>query len=579
MLHNNKYSQVSNAIIPGQGRCRHLSVALDDHRIIHVGGRDGKWTLIDTILLHDLRTDRITELPQPFVSYLAVQTYVDIVVCNGYIYLFNLDGFPMVHRMQIATLSDWETILCPIDANDLYPTEYMYHHEVDWFLSRLYKIVVDGHMLICFSNLHTMESSCKSQTFAIHWNTITNKVEKRQSIQRQPRYVYLMETDKKEWVNTEEEIDGFWPADEVDIYEENGLWAVEKVDRRVFIIGHKEIGVYHLDDKSWKQNLVKELCNDDLLVPKSVAIGKWTNCISDDQLGYGFFMSNAIVIGKWILFSCTTDCKRCDKGSDKRSFESFFLIFDSRSMQWVRRDIKMNTPRYNHSISLARTNDNELNIIVTGGQDEQRVISSTIEIVPIDKLLASLILPLNQVHYESTLHLNFNDIERAVCCFIKNEIKKKGLKQSYFLNITDLSFCGLGFFGIYQKLQNQFTKTYDISNHSCYKIISKCLKILKHENSLRLPIHVEAEYGLAWDEGMSILMKDAFDNQINWVDKLTGLNPYQLAASEGSNADLTTLYQMIRAYPAELMILVETDESHYNKSILGKRKIIQEHDI
>ena len=60
----------------------------------------------------------------------------------------------------------------------------------------------------------------------------------------------------------------------------------------------------------------------------------------------------------------------------------------------------------------------------------------------------------------------------------------------------------------------------------------------------RLPIHVAADRGLTWEEGMETLVLADEDSIETFDSKVTGLYPFALAA-EGPNSDLNTVYNLV----------------------------------
>lgn len=73
---------------------------------------------------------------------------------------------------------------------------------------------------------------------------------------------------------------------------------------------------------------------------------------------------------------------------------------------------------------------------------------------------------------------------------------------------------------------------------------------VKQERSI---LHIAAEYGLHWDNGMKELMEDEMQH-IGKKDSKTGLYPFMLAAignGEGTrNCDLTSLFNLMKIHPA-----------------------------
>ena len=63
----------------------------------------------------------------------------------------------------------------------------------------------------------------------------------------------------------------------------------------------------------------------------------------------------------------------------------------------------------------------------------------------------------------------------------------------------------------------------------------------------RLPIHVAAESGLAWDDGMKTIV-EANLSAIETVDEVTNLLPFGLAAA-GRDKDLQSIYELLRHFP------------------------------
>mmetsp|Transcript_2836 Transcript_2836/g.3197 ORF Transcript_2836/g.3197 Transcript_2836/m.3197 type:complete len:444 (+) Transcript_2836:230-1561(+) len=67
------------------------------------------------------------------------------------------------------------------------------------------------------------------------------------------------------------------------------------------------------------------------------------------------------------------------------------------------------------------------------------------------------------------------------------------------------------------------------------------------DSSNRLPVHVACDVGLAWKNGMRVII-ERNEAAIEEVDECTNLFPFALAAS-GENADLTTIYELCLRRP------------------------------
>ena len=77
------------------------------------------------------------------------------------------------------------------------------------------------------------------------------------------------------------------------------------------------------------------------------------------------------------------------------------------------------------------------------------------------------------------------------------------------------------------------------------KYFSDCMVVRDAKG--RLPIHIAAESGLGWDEGMKDIAQASFTS-IDCIDMVSGLMPFALAAV-GNGKDLQCIFELLRLSP------------------------------
>ena len=97
-----------------------------------------------------------------------------------------------------------------------------------------------------------------------------------------------------------------------------------------------------------------------------------------------------------------------------------------------------------------------------------------------------------------------------------------------------------------QVLVNQLAKG-KISKKHVNDIIRNFSDCMSVEYQGRLPIHVAAESGLTWNDGMRTIV-EANLSAVESVDAVTNLLPFGLAAA-GKDKDLQSIYELLRHFP------------------------------
>ena len=100
----------------------------------------------------------------------------------------------------------------------------------------------------------------------------------------------------------------------------------------------------------------------------------------------------------------------------------------------------------------------------------------------------------------------------------------------------------------------------NVTKENIEKIITKFpWSVSTYDNWGRLPIHVAAESGMTWDQGLEMIV-NAKDEFIEAYDKkVTRLYPFLIAAA-GNNNDLNTVYHLIQRSLPLLLVLSNQNE-------------------